>query len=83
MFNVSFNWDVATLYATYFFAIISALVMFARPDFVNLTLAVFAIYILLSGEFSNEWAFRITLSMVGLLIYDLIWLFLSASVRYK
>jgi hypothetical protein len=69
-------WGKTAYVAMYVFLICSALVMFMRPDFMNLTLAVACLYYHMSKTHS-EYTYRIiTAWFVASLLYDIVWLLL-------
>jgi hypothetical protein len=69
-------WGKTAYVAMYIFLICSALSMFFRPDFMNLTLAVACLYYHMSKTHS-EYSYRmITTWFVLSLIFDIVWLLL-------
>ncbi len=76
-----YSWSQLSNYATLGYLILSCLVLFARPDFVNALLAAMCYYAVAMNRKQLEENYRPLLGLLaGAVIYDLLWFAFSATV---
>jgi len=76
----SVPWFKLTVQLIYLYSAVTIFVMFLRPDFLNLTICVTALYMLNNLEMITKGKFRVLVLGVFLsLIYDLIWFYIKHS----
>jgi hypothetical protein len=62
---------------TALYTVVTLLVSFYKADFVNLTVCMLAIYLLVNADVATQDTFRVLVLMVLFsLVYDIIWFFL-------
>lgn len=75
-------WFLVTMAVTLIYMCLTILVMFSRPDFINLTISLVSLLILLDPERITKSSFRyLVFAIIGSFAYDVIWL-VSASAEY-
>jgi hypothetical protein len=74
----SVPWFRLTWIILWIYTVLTVFVLFHRPDFINLTICVVALYMMFNTDRLNRQTFRgLVLSIFMSLIYDLIWFVLK------
>src|SRR5271154_4451071 len=73
-------WFQLTWWVLWFYTVLTLLVMFLRPDFLNLTICIVGLYMMFNIDLISKGKLRVLVVGVLLsLIYDLIWFYLKHS----
>ena len=73
-------WFQLTWWVLWIYTLLTLLVMFLRPDFLNLTVCIIGIYMMFSIDTISKGKFRmLVLGVLISIFYDLAWFFLKHS----
>lgn len=76
----SVPWWKVTIGVLAIYSVCSCLVLFFRPDFINLTVCIVGIYVLLNTNEIRKWTFRmLVLGIFISMLYDVLWFYLNHS----
>ncbi len=74
-------WWKLSFYALIIYLLTTCLVMFYRPDFINLTYATAALFTIVFGEYKKRNVYTALIyTAIGIILYDVTWLILFAGV---
>jgi len=74
----SVPWFALTWWVLWIYTILTLLVMFLRPDFLNLTICIIGLYMMFNTDRITKNKFRMLVFGVALsIVYDLVWFFMK------
>ncbi len=76
----SVPWFQLTWWVLWVYTLLTVLVMFFRPDFINMTVCTVALYMMFNAEQISKTKFKLLVfGIIISLIYDLFWFFMAHS----